>query len=236
LKNNKKNLMRQKTAFSLADQSRVRLLICLIAILSVFEVSATINTSDTFSKKFQHKYGVEVAARIEQWQKLLQTSSHLTEIEKLILVNNFFNKHISFVSDKSLWGIDDYWATPLEILFKGAGDCEDFSIAKYFTLIKLGIPENKIRLTYVKALNLNQPHMVVTFSLTSTATPIILDNLIPEIKSANKRKDLLPIFSFNNSGVWLEKPGHRNRLVGKSSQINMWNDLRKRMKKVPSLN
>jgi len=224
--------MQQKVVFSLAGQSRAKLLIFLISVLSVFDASATSNNNDPFFNQLQYKHGIGAPTRIKQWQKLLQTASHLSEREQLTLVNNFFNQRIDYVSDKYLWGVNDYWATPMEMLFKGAGDCEDLSIAKYFTLIKLGIPENKIRLTYVRALKLNQTHMVVTYSSSPLATPIILDNLIPEIKSASKRKDLLPIFSFNDSGVWLEKPRGSRKLVGNSSQIVMWNDLRKRMDKI----
>ena len=223
--------MPQKVVFSLAGQGKARLIICFIAVLSVFEASASLNTNDTFSINFQHKYSIEATTRIEKWQKLLQTASHLTETEQLTRVNNFFNQHIEYASDKSIWGVNDYWATPLEILVKGAGDCEDFSIAKYYTLIKLGIPENKIRITYARALKLNLAHMVVTYSSMPLATPAILDNLIPEIKSVSKRKDLLPIFSFNDSGLWLEKPGRSTKLAGNPSQIAMWNELRKRMSK-----
>ena len=40
----------------------------------------------------------------------------------------------------------DYWATPIEFMGTGAGDCEDYAIAKYFSLINLGIPEDKLRI------------------------------------------------------------------------------------------
>ncbi|MDM8349520.1 transglutaminase-like cysteine peptidase [Pseudomonas sp. sp1636] len=55
-----------------------------------------------------------------------------------------------------MWGERDYWATPIEALVKGAADCEDYSLAKYFSLRQLGVPTGKLRLTYVKALKLNQ--------------------------------------------------------------------------------
>lgn len=224
--------MQQKVAFSLATIGRAKLLIFLIGVFSIFDVSATSNNDNPFFNQIQHKYGIGAPTRIKQWQKLLKTASHLSEREQLKLVNNFFNQRIDYVDDKYLWGVNDYWATPLELLFKGAGDCEDLSIAKFFTLLKLGIPQNKIRLTYVRALKLNQTHMVVTYSSAPLATPIILDNLIPGIKPESKRKDLLPIFSFNDSGVWLEKHRGSRELVGNSSQIVMWNDLRKRMVKI----
>ncbi|WP_197479414.1 transglutaminase-like cysteine peptidase, partial [Oleiphilus sp. HI0132] len=81
------------------------------------------------------------------------------------------------------------WATPLEFLATNAGDCEDFSIAKYFTLREMGIPDDMIKITYVKALELNQAHMVLAYYPTPDAEPLILDNLINEIKPAGQRTD-----------------------------------------------
>ena len=222
--------MQQKVAFSIAGKGRAKLLICLIGALSVFDATATSNNNPSFNQ-FQNKYKIGASARIEQWHNLLQTASHLSEEKQITLVNNFFNQHIDFVSDKSLWGVNDYWATPQEVLIKGAGDCEDFSIIKYFTLIQLGIPEDKIRLTYTRTLNRNQAHMVLSYSPTPLATPIILDNLIPEIKSVKERKDLLPVFSFNDSDLWIENPKGSKKLAGNSNQIVMWDKLRKRMDK-----
>lgn len=221
--------MLQKFGFSLFGQRNIKLLIFLISILSVFEASATLNITDTLLKKTQLKYDTESSKRIEQWHKLMHSAKYLTENEKLILVNDFFNQHIKFVNDINLWGVKDYWVTPLEVLTRGAGDCEDYSIAKYFTLIKLGIPEKKIRITYVKSLTFNQPHMVLAYASSTQAVPIILDNLTPEIQSANKRKDLLPLYSFNDSGLWLTELRGSDRKVGDSIQLAMWTELKKRM-------
>lgn len=123
----------------------------------------------------------------------------------------------------------DYWATPLEVLSKGAGDCEDYSIAKYFTLKELGVPEKKMRITYVKALKLNQAHMVLTYFVSPRSVPFVLDNLDPQIKSATDRKDLLPVYSFNGSSLWLAKTKGMGKRVGGSSRLNMWAELKKRM-------
>ena len=101
-----------------------------------------------------------------------------------------------FVSDDQHWGRADYWATPVEFLATGAGDCEDFSLAKYFTLKALGVPLERMRLTYAKAVKLNQAHMVVAYFATPDAEPLILDNLISDIKPASQRTDLVPVYSF----------------------------------------
>ena len=43
----------------------------------------------------------------------------------------------------------------------GGGDCEDYSIAKYYTLVELGVEEKKLRLAYVKAVRYNAFHMEI---------------------------------------------------------------------------
>lgn len=184
---------------------------------------------DELLGKIQGKYGAEAVVRVMQWQTLLQTDKSLPDDKKLALVNDFFNQKLNFIDDIYLWKLNDYWATPMEFLAVGAGDCEDYAIAKYFTLIELGVLEEKMRITYAKALRLNKAHMVLTYFPTPRSVPLVLDNLIPEIKAASLRKDLLPVYSFNGSGLWLAKTRGSGSRVGKSSRLNMWTELKKRM-------
>jgi len=146
------------------------------------------------------------------------------------MVNNFFNQ-LRFTSDIKLWGKNDYWATPIEAMGKGAGDCEDYSIAKYFTLRELGVPDSKMRIMYVKALKLNQAHMVLTYYSKPGAVPLVLDNLNKRILPASRRTDLAPVYSFNGDGLWLAKSRDRGLRVGTSKRINLWQDLKARMKR-----
>ncbi|ELK3679796.1 transglutaminase-like cysteine peptidase, partial [Vibrio fluvialis] len=132
-----------------------------------------------------------------------------------------------FVNDDVLWGKTDYWATPLEFLGSNAGDCEDFTIAKYFSLLELGVSDKKLRLVYVKAIELNQFHMVLAYYDTPSAQPLILDNINPQIKPASQRRDLLPIYSFNGQHLWLMK-SKNGELAGNASRLSLWNDLRSR--------
>jgi predicted transglutaminase-like cysteine proteinase len=175
-------------------------------------------------------YGREARQRLLNWQSLVREDSSSTEREKLEKVNAFFNQ-VPFVDDLLLWKEKDYWATPVEFLVRDGGDCEDFSIAKYFTLKKMGVDEDKLNLTYVKALALNQAHMVVTYYATADGEPLILDNLNPEILAASQRRDLMPVFSFNGSGLWLAKERLRGRKVGSSDRYTRWRDLLERMPK-----
>ncbi|NVD08822.1 sulfate adenylyltransferase [Vibrio sp. JPW-9-11-11] len=173
-------------------------------------------------------YGSRAALRVETWRREMSQYASLSERDKLTKVNNFFNQ-LNFVNDINLWGKNDYWATPLEFLGSNAGDCEDFTIAKYFSLLELGVSDRKLRLVYVKAIELNQFHMVLAYYSKPSAEPILLDNINPEIKRASTRRDLLPIYSFNGKNLWLMK-SKKGQLAGKSSRLSLWNDLRAREK------
>jgi predicted transglutaminase-like cysteine proteinase len=177
----------------------------------------------------ENRYGNLGAAkqRIQAWEAQIKTSANSSEKDKLTEVNRFFNRQIRFTDDIRLWKQNDYWATPIETLVKGAGDCEDYSIAKYFTLRRLGIPSDKLRITYVKALNYNQAHMVLTYYASPSAEPLVLDNLINEIKPASQRKDLLPVYAFNAEGLYL--PGSNSK-KSDSKKLSRWQDILKKMR------
>jgi predicted transglutaminase-like cysteine proteinase len=200
-----------------------------IGLLAVFSVSATIEISEALLLKIQNKYGKEAPLRVKQWQVLMQTAKGLSDQEKLKKVNDFFNSRIKFVDDLRLWNVADYWATPLEFLARGQGDCEDYSIAKYFTLKELGVSEKKMRITYVKALKLNQAHMVLTYYSSPRDIPVVLDNLITDIKLATKRTDLMPVYSFNGMGLWIAKARGNGKRVGNANKLNLWEELTQRM-------
>ncbi len=186
--------------------------------------------SDAQIKKLGQKYGEMAERRLQSWQNLIKEISDLDEDEKLHRVNRFFNQ-MEFVDDIIHWHQKDYWASPVEFLITNGGDCEDFSIAKYYTLRQVGIPIEKLSIAYVKALRLNQAHMVLTYYATPQSTPLILDNLIAEIKPANRRPDLQHVYSFNGDNLWLSKKGRRSTLVGTSDQLKPWVQLQSRMEK-----
>ncbi|WP_373416399.1 cysteine protease LapG [Pseudomonas sp. ABC1] len=167
--------------------------------------------------------------RIEDWQALLRQGQAQTEQATLERANLFFNKTLDFQDDRVIWRQTDYWATPVEALRKGAADCEDYAIAKYFTLRQLGIPSSKLQITYVKAIRLNQAHMVLTYYPTPGSVPLVLDNLTDDILPATERTDLVPVYSFNADGMWL--PGAAgNRRVGDSKRLSRWQDLLTKMR------
>jgi len=78
--------------------------------------------------------------------------------------------------------------------------------------------------------------MVLAYYPTPGSDPLILDNLIKKIRPASTRHDLLPVYSFNGENLWLAKErGQGRKLAGGSGRINLWRDLKVRMKKERSL-
>ena len=93
----------------------------------------------------------------------------------------------------------------------------------------MGVPVDKLRITYVKAIRLNQAHMVLAYYETPSAEPLILDNLISDIKPASKRTDLVPVYSFNGDGLWLSKQRGQGKRIGESGKLSRWVDLNTRL-------
>lgn len=188
---------------------------------------------DKLSTLARQQYGEEAQKDVQELQQLVSQLKTAPDAEKLKKINDFFNNKITFGDDIDIWGKSDYWSTPLESIGRQAGDCEDFSIAKYMFLKAVNIPNNKLRLTYVKAtLNNNgqrsaRAHMVLSYYATPQAEPLILDSLVTEIYPASVRKDLSPIFSFNDKGLWV---GNSASPKGDSqSHLSRWRDVLLRM-------
>lgn len=169
-----------------------------------------------------------VEARVQAWQSLIDEGKSWSDQRRLKAANDFINQLV-FVDDIQHWKQEDYWATPLETIVSGGGDCEDFSLAKFFTLTGMGMAEDKLRLTYVKALSINQAHMVVSYYPTKKATPLLLDNLNTRVLPASERDDLWPVYSFNGEGLWLTKRDHQADRLDDAERISLWQQLLKRI-------
>ncbi len=149
--------------------------------------------------------GPGAVAAVEPLIELLQHAAALDEESRLDHVNAWFNRRIVFRRDDAVHGDADHWASPLEALAAGQGDCEDYAIAKYFGLLAAGTPVGKLRLVYVRAQvagNDAQAHMVLAYYPQPSAEPLILDNLVTSVRPASRRPDLTPVFSFNSEGLW----------------------------------
>jgi len=204
-----------------------------VVILLVLICVQTSGLSDIeFNEKlFAHvnkQYGTKAEKAVRSWKELIADNKKSNSADQLYEVNRFFNR-LEFVDDLRHWKKYDYWATPIEFLATDGGDCEDFSIAKYFSLRAMGVPSEKLRLMYVKALTYNMAQIVLAYYEKPNAVPLVLDNLNPDILPANKRKDLLPVYSFNGDGLWLAKEQGKGKQVQKGGNNGLWEDLNQRM-------
>ncbi|MGH8381228.1 transglutaminase-like cysteine peptidase [Pseudomonas sp.] len=171
--------------------------------------------------------------RVSDWRSLVTGSAHLTDHEKLQRVNAFFNRTIRYGEDVDIWKQADYWASPLETLEKGMGDCEDFALAKFFTLRLLGIPESRLRLVYATQSSNKQAHMVLGYWEDSEAQPLLLDNLENGIRPFVQRDDLKAEFAFDELNLY--KFNHADlQLVGSVGQLPSWLSLVRRAKREES--
>ena len=169
--------------------------------------------------------------RFSGWRDLVGQLRPAPEAEKLRHVNDFFNQQIRWADDRTVWGQEEHWATTLESIGMGAGDCEDFVIAKYFTLQELGVSVEKLRFTYVRAVRgpTDDPkgfaHMVLSYYASPASEPMVLDNLIGDIRPAGARTDLRAVFTFNALGIW--QPGQDTPKP--IDRFSRWKDLLMRM-------
>jgi predicted transglutaminase-like cysteine proteinase len=199
------------------------------------------------------RWGKDAPYRLLNWQQLLRASHFQTSdyrvpdgqaqagaapprggnatpaIERRLLesTNRFWNR-VPYASDEDHWGMQEYWATPVEMQGSNAGDCEDYAFGKYFSLRELGIPAAKLRITYVRASGWDATHMVLAYYPEVDADPLILDNLTDEISPASRRTDLQPIYSFNDDDLWTPDGAGKTR---RSSQIRLWRELLEKMAK-----
>ena len=150
----------------------------------------------------------------------------LPEREKRELVSSLQNAYTG--SNDVCWR--DYWSTSVPFLANEGGDCEDFTIAKYYTLLALGIPNEKLGVAYVKETRIsNGHHMVLAYYLAPGDEPLILDNLIEKILPASQRTDLIPIYTVNGSGLWDSKESRGRTSAAPTGYAHKaWGDFQRR--------
>lgn len=217
-----------------AGMTLIMLLILLVA--GALGLSALANRSmDAIRLTALAQYGEATVILVEKWLALIDQIQPLSDQEKLTQTNNFFNTAIQWVTDQDNWQQDDYWATPLETLSRRQGDCEDYSISKYITLVLAGMPEDKLRITYVKAritengVARNQAHMVLAYYPQPRSEPLILDNIARDIVRGSLRRDLTPVFGFN-TGVITVGHGTKPSNEKPTNRLSRWGDALAKMK------
>nr|WP_279347251.1 transglutaminase-like cysteine peptidase [Govania unica] len=144
--------------------------------------------------------------RQDDLKDLLSKLAGRPRSEQIVAINHFMNL-APYVTDMVNWGVPDYWATTREFMQKD-GDCEDYAIAKYFSLKALGVPADSMRIVIVEDMNLKTPHAVLAVyeAGADKGVPLILDNQLPGPVKASSILHYKPIYSINESAWWY----HRN--------------------------
>lgn len=132
------------------------------------------------------------------WKDIKAKLSGMSPLEQVKAVNVLINRW-PYRTDMDVWGVMDYWETPVEF-FQKSGDCEDFAIAKYFALRDLGFPASQMRIVVLKDTLRNLDHAVTAVYLDGDAW--ILDNLSNAVLSHKRLSHYRPQFSVNEEYRW----------------------------------
>lgn len=141
--------------------------------------------------------------RTTTWAQLKERAGGKSPLDTLKLVNTFWNTW-PYREDMANWGKPDYWAIPAQFL-KKSGDCEDYAIAKYFTLKELGIPPEDMRIVVLRDTIRNLAHAVLVVYLDGEA--YVLDNLSNVVQPHSRLRNYTPQYSVNETGRWTHIKG-----------------------------
>lgn len=137
--------------------------------------------------------------RSTTWKELKGRAQDKPLSEMLDVVNRFWNGW-PYRADAEVWGQEDYWAAPAEFLSR-SGDCEDYCIAKYFTLRELGVPADAMRIVIVRETIRGRAHAVL--AVYDGPQVHILDNLRDQVRPMRRVRNYQPHFSVNENGRWM---------------------------------
>jgi predicted transglutaminase-like cysteine proteinase len=135
----------------------------------------------------------------EKWEEMLAEQKGRTQQQQIEAVNDFFNA-VTYIEDSANYGTEDYWATPYEFMERG-GDCEDYAIAKYTSLKRLGIPESAMRIVILQDNNLGGI-MHAVLEVRTGNKRLLLDNQAKDVVEESTIFHYRPIYALNRSAWW----------------------------------
>ncbi|MDA7818309.1 transglutaminase-like cysteine peptidase [Sulfurimonas sp.] len=178
----------------------MKLLLFLI-ITSILNASNYPSFSNQEIKKIENSSGKIAKNRVMDYVNSINDFKKLPQQVQLQKVNTYLNQllpqHDAVIQNK-----EDHWATPKEFLSLGYGDCEDYVIIKYFTLLKLGFDKDKLYFTTVRENYTGGYHMVLSYFQDKNKPPLILDNLSFRVLDLKTRDDLTADLFISKNGVF----------------------------------
>lgn len=139
---------------------------------------------------------------VKRWHEFLGSIRSLPALDQIRRVNEFANQQ-QYVLDIENYGVEDYWATPKQFLYKN-GDCEDYAITKLLSLKQLGFDISRMRIVVLQDTNLRIPHAVLAVDVKGDI--LIMDNQIEEVISHQHIVHYVPIYSVNEKQWWMYLP------------------------------
>lgn len=124
--------------------------------------------------------------------------------QQLQEVNAFVNQ-VPYFEDRQIYGVEDHWAIPQELFEHNAGDCEDFSIAKYLVLKKLGFAINDLKVAIVEDINVSKNSTHAVLVVHYQGEDYVLDNKDYAVVQTQKIAHYRPIYAINEESWWLFK-------------------------------
>lgn len=169
--------------------------------------------------KIENKFGKIAKNRSFDYQKKMNDVKKYNKTKQLNILNHYLNQLLPQYDDV-IQNKEDYWASPKEFLITGYGDCEDYVIIKYFSLIKLGFNEKKLFITTVNEKYTGGYHMVLTYFKDEDKSPLVLDNLSFRVLDLETRTDIEADFFINSQGVYkINKNKQLYKVASKSLQF-----------------
>jgi predicted transglutaminase-like cysteine proteinase len=114
-------------------------------------------------------------------------------------VNRAINLAIRPMSDLAQWGEIDVWSSPLVTFANGAGDCEDYAIAKFVGLRRAGISADDLRIVIIHDVLSGEDHAVTAVRLDGRW--LILDNRRMAMIEDGNIRNYRPLFVIDQYGV-----------------------------------
>lgn len=158
---------------------------------------------------------------IRQWAEIVRKGQSLRQGHRIAYVNTAINRLLTYREDIQLWRRAEFWATPLESLDKGAGDCEDFAILKYWSLRMLGFEDRDMRVTVLRDSATRLYHAVLAVNFGKDW--LILDNRFSRVRLQRDLPNYRPLYSVNRTGQWAHAPNKKRpvRLAARLKQIGL---------------
>ena len=152
---------------------------------------------------------------VREWQQLLNELRDQPRARQLEAVNRFANRN-RYIVDPANYGVNDYWASPLEFLDR-SGDCEDYAIFKYVSLRALGVPDEEMRIVVLRDTERGIDHAVLAVHLGGRV--LILDNVTDSIRPDGAVPQYRPYYSVNATKRWVHVPSATPRPAGGGSTV-----------------